>query len=55
MVGENAQREVCGTLEVACGLGLDRCAVEVLGPELGERLGVVGPIQEGGEGEDVIL
>lgn len=51
MVGEDAQREVCGTLEVASGLGLDRCAVEVLG----ERLGVVGPIQEGGEGEDVIL
>lgn len=44
MEGGDAQREEGGTMEVPSGPGLDRCALEVLGPERGERLRKVGPI-----------
>lgn len=44
MESGDAQREGCGSLEVPIGLGLDRCAVEVLGLGRGERFGEVGPL-----------
>lgn len=52
MESGDAQRKGSGTLEVFSRFGLGRCAVEVLGPGRGERLGEVGWVKQGGGGGD---